>query len=170
MIIALFVLYSCGETKQDQEVAKKVEVIKDEISQESVNSLPKSKKELQKEELPLTHNETNVSKKEDGFMKKIGFSSKDGTISLDTNKAKDYLHDLGDEIKDKSQKISKDIKEKTLTVTKDIGIAMDRNGSLTIDTNKTKSFMKNMGEKMENIAKDVDKFVREVVKDKNITR
>jgi len=166
---------ACGESQEDVQAAKKVEALKQEIQEEKPKQEISTPKEVEKNTFPKESkkevlNDTNTSKKEDGFMKKIGFSSKDGTISLDTHKAKDYFKDLGEDIKDKSKELSTDIKEKTLTVTKGMGIEMDKNGSLRVDTNKTKTFMKNMSDKMENIAKDVDTFAREVIKDKNITR
>jgi len=142
-IITLTVmLASCGETQEDKAVAQKVQALKQEV----LTQTPKAKIEQSKDDTIVIKNETNTTKKENALMKKIGFSSKDGTISLDTNKAKGYLQKLGADIKDKSKELSQNIKEKTITVTKDVG------------------------GKLENMAKDVDTFARKVINDKNTTR
>jgi len=161
VLFATLFLLSCGESNEDKEAQKTVERLKEEVEKAAVET---------QEKIEETVKEATQEKKDDSFMDKIGFSSKDGTISLDTNKAKDYIKEVGDDIKDKSKELSIDIKEKTLTVTKDLGIEMNKEGSLKVDTNKTKSFMKEIGDKVEKIAGDVDKFARDVINDNNSTK
>ena len=68
-----------------------------------------------------TASDTKIEKEDSSIVQKIGFSSKDGIVSIDTNKAKDYFCDLGKNIKSKSKELSIELKSKTLKVTKDIG-------------------------------------------------
>ncbi len=108
-----------------------------------------------------TISDTKDKKEHISIVKKIGFSSKDGIVSIDTNKAKGYFSDLGKNIKNKSKKLSIELKSKTLKVTKDIGIELD-NGTFSVDFNKTKEFAKDVGKNIKVFADDINKFTNKI--------
>jgi len=149
LLIAL-TLGSCGESSEEKIANQKVEAFKNENA-----------KETPKENATVIEQESDAKKEsqDEGFMKKIGLETNGSIITLDTNKTKGYINELGSNLKEKSIELSKDIKEGTLKATKEIGIEM----------NTTKDFVSDMGKKMENIAQDVNKFTRSITKEQNTT-
>jgi len=105
--------------------------------------------------------DTKIEKEHISIVKKIGFSSKDGIVSIDTNKAKNYFSDLGNNIKNKSKQLSVELKSKTLKITKDIGIELDK-GSLSIDLNKTKEFADRVGKNIKIFTNDINDFTKKL--------
>ncbi|SHO80554.1 hypothetical protein MNB_SV-15-73 [hydrothermal vent metagenome] len=108
-----------------------------------------------------TISDTKEKKKHISIVKKIGFSSKDGIVSIDTNKAKSYFSDLGKNIKDKSKQLSSELKSKSLKVTKDMGIELNKD-SLNIDFNKTKEFAKSISKDIKVFANDINQFTKKI--------
>ncbi|KIM06518.1 MAG: hypothetical protein KU38_12905 [Sulfurovum sp. FS08-3] len=137
LLLVVLILGGCGDSAEDIKANQKVEAFKNEIAHKA-----------SKEEEAIVDN--NESHKE-GFMKKIGFETNGSIITLDTNKTKGYIHELGSNLKEKSIQLSKNIQE------------------IDIDINKTKNFVSDMGKKMENIAQDVDTFTRSITQEHNTT-
>jgi len=150
--IAVLFLLSC-ESKEDKIVEKDIKLLtQDSNSSQITDDRIKNENE-------------EINKDNRTIINRMGVSSKDGVITIDTNKAKSYIKDVGDNIKDKSKELSNDIKNNTLHVTKSIGIEVN-NSTLSIDFNKTKHFMKDMGGKVVEFTKDVKELASEFKENK----
>jgi hypothetical protein len=140
--VAVIFLLSC-ESKEDKIVAKDIK----SLTQEESNNQPDKKDE----------NKTIINR--------MGVSSKDGVITIDTNQAKDYIKDVHQDIKKKTKEFSSDIKNGTINASKTVGIEMN-NSTLSIDFNKTKHFMQDMGGKVIEFTKDVKELASEFQENK----
>jgi hypothetical protein len=117
-----------------------------------------------------------AKKKQEEFEKnnkfsKIGITTEDGKIIIDTNKTKSYFQDLAHQMKTKMDKMSKDL-EKGIVKNEEAGIEMNET-HINIDLNKTKSFLDTWGKKMQEFVKEFDDIAKEfdtqIIKDTNAT-
>ena len=117
-----------------------------------------------------------AKKKQEEFEKnnkfsKIGITTEDGKIIIDTNKTKSYFQDLAHQMKTKMDKMSKDL-EKGIVKNEEAGIEMNET-HINIDLNKTKSFLDTWGKKMQEFVKEFDdiakEFDKQIIKDTNAT-
>ncbi|MEA3433773.1 MAG: hypothetical protein U9R13_04275 [Campylobacterota bacterium] len=90
---------------------------------------------------------------------KIGITSEDGKIIIDTNKTKSYFKDLAHQMKTKMDKMSKDL-EKGIVKNEEAGIEANET-HINIDLNKTKSFLDTWGKKMQGFVKEFDEIAKE---------
>jgi len=86
----------------------------------------------------------------------IGIHVEKNTITIDTNKTRDFFKQLGKQFEDKVTKIVTDI-EKGLVNEEESGLKIDKS-HINIDLNKTKSFLELWGKKMQGFAKEFDHF------------
>jgi len=93
-------------------------------------------------------------------LSKVGISIDDSTITIDTNKTKDFFKNLSKKWGDKLKKITTDI-EKGMIDQKDAGVNVDET-HINIDLNKTKDFLQDWGKKMQGYVKDFDAMAKEV--------
>jgi hypothetical protein len=89
----------------------------------------------------------------------IGVTSKEGKITIDTNKTKEYFKGLAHQMKTKMDKMSTDL-EKGIIKNEEAGIEMDET-HINIDLNKTKTFLETWGKKMQGFVKEVDSIAKE---------
>jgi len=93
-------------------------------------------------------------------LSKVGISIKENTITIDTNKTKDFFERIGKKLGDKLKKITEDI-EKGMIHEKDAGVKIDET-HINIDLNKTKDFLETWGKKMQGFVKEFDDMAKEM--------
>ena len=146
-LLSIFILFSlsgCQDKKEDQ--AKHDA----KVAQEARAQLLKEQAEAKQKQEALEKNSTYA---------KIGITSKDGKITIDTNKTKSYFKDLTQQMKAKMDKISKEM-EKGIIKNDEAGIEVDET-HINIDLNKTKSFLDNWGKKMQGFVKEFNNIAKE---------
>ena len=89
----------------------------------------------------------------------MGIASKDGKVTIDTNKTKQYFKGLAYIIKSKMDKMSKDL-EKGIVKNKEAGIEVDET-HINIDLNKTKHFLDTWGKKIQSYVNDFDEITKD---------
>jgi len=157
-IILLLSLSGCQNKKEDQAQHDA------KIAQEARAQLLKEQAEAKQKQAELEGNNK---------YSKIGITTEDGKIIIDTNKTKDFFKDIAIKMKDKMEKLSKDL-EKGMIKDKNAGIEVNET-HIHIDLNKTKSFLDNWGKKMQGFVKEFDDIVKEfdnqnkTIKDTNAT-
>ena len=144
---------------------------KEEQAQHDAKVAQEARAELLKEQ-------AEAKKKQEEFEKnnkfsKIGITTEDGKIIIDTNKTKNYFQDLAHQMKTKMDKMSKDL-EKGIVKNEEAGIEMNET-HINIDLNKTKTFLDTWGKKMQEFVKEFDDIAKEfdnqnkIIKDTNAT-
>lgn len=110
--------------------------------------------------------------KSDQFSK-IGITSEEGKIIIDTNRTKSYFKDLAYEMKSKIDKMGKDL-ETGMIQSEEAGIEANET-HINIDLNQTKNFLDTWGKKMQEFIKEFDDIAKafdyqtKTIKDNNAT-
>ena len=143
-LLILFSLSGCQDKKEDQAQHDA------KIAQEARVQLLKEQEEAKKKQEELEKNSK---------FSQIGVTSKEGKITIDTNKTKSYFKDLAHQMKTKMDKMSEDL-EKGIVKNEEAGIEMDET-HINIDLNKTKTFLDIWGKKMQGFVKEVDSIAKE---------
>ncbi len=149
-ILILFSLSGCQDKKEDQ-------------AQHDARVAQEARAQLLKEQA-----EAKKKSEQNSTYAKIGITSKDGKITIDTNKTKSYFKDLAQQMKTKMDKMSKDL-EKGIVKNDEAGIEVDET-HINIDLNKTKSFLDNWGKKMQGFVKEFDNIAKEFDDQNKITK
>lgn len=89
---------------------------------------------------------------------KMGINVNDGTIMIDTNKTKDFFHDLGKQIDMRMKKMSSDM-EKGMIEYKEAGVDINEQ-HIHIDLNKTRDMLLDWGKQLEVFIKEFDKMTK----------
>jgi len=144
VIILLLSLSGCQDKKEDQAQHDA------KIAQEARAQLIKEQEEAKKKQEKLEKNSK---------FSHVGVTSKDGKITIDTNKTKSYFKDLAHQMKTKMDKMSKDL-EKGIVKNEEAGIEMDET-HINIDLNKTKTFLDTWGKKMQGFIKEFNDVAKE---------
>ena len=144
VIILLLSLSGCQDKKEDQTKHDA------KIAQEARDQLLKEQAEAKKKQ---------EARESNGKFSQIGVASKNGKITIDTNKTKSYLKDLAHQMKTKMDKMGKDL-EKGIVKNEEAGIEMDET-HINIDLNKTKTFLETWGKKMQGFVKEFDDIAKE---------
>ena len=143
-ILLLFFLSGCQDKKEDQ-------------AQRDAKIVQEARTELLKEQAEAKKKQEELEK--NNKFSKIGITSEDGRIIIDTNKTKSYFKDLAHQMKTKMDKMSKDL-EKGIVKNEEAGIEMDER-HINIDLNKTKTFLDIWGKKMQGFVKEFDEIAKE---------
>ena len=143
-LILLFSLSGCQDKKEEQAQHNA------KIAQEARAELLKEQAEAKKKQEELEKNNK---------YSKIGITSEDGKIIIDTNKTKSYFQDLAHQMKTKMDKMSKDL-EKGIVKNEEAGIEMDET-HINIDLNKTKNFLDTWGKRMQGFVKEFDNIAKD---------
>jgi len=158
-ILILFSLSGCQDKKEEQ--AQHDAKIAQEARAELLKEL-KAKEEAKKKQEEL--------EKKNKFSK-IGITTEDGKIIIDTNKTKGFFKDVANKIKTEMDKMSKDL-EKGLIKNDEAGIELNET-HINIDLNKTKNFLDTWGKKMQEFVKEFEdiakEFDKKIIKDTNAT-
>jgi len=147
VMILLLSLSGCQDKKEEQAQHDA------KVAQEARAQLLKEQKA--EEEAKKKQEELEKNNK----FSKIGITTEDGKIIIDTNKTKVFFKDLAHEMKTKMDKMSKDL-EKGIVKNKEAGIEMNET-HINIDLNKTKSFLDTWGKKMQGFVKEFDEIAKE---------
>ncbi len=126
-----------------------------QVAQQAKTELLAQLKEEEKRKKELASQKENK-------LSKIGITTEDGKIIIDTNKTKDFFKDIATKMKNKMEKLSKDI-EQGIIKDKNAGIEIDEK-HINIDLNKTKTFLENFTKKVQGFVKEFDNIAQEIDK------
>lgn len=112
----------------------------------------KAKEEAKQKALKAEEDNTTLSK--------IGITTSDGKITIDTNKTKAFFQDITKDISKKIKKVTDDLQEGMIK-DKNAGIEIGEN-HINIDLNKTKSFLDSWGKKMQSVVQEFDEMAKEI--------
>ena len=143
-LLILFSLSGCQDKKENQAQHDA------KIAQEARAQLLKEQAEVKKKQEEREKNHT---------FSKIGISTEDGKIIIDTNKTKGFFKDFAKKMKINMDKMSKDL-ENDLVESDNAGIQVDKT-HINIDLNKTKHFLDTWGKKMQGFVKEFDDIAKE---------
>ncbi len=143
-LLILFSLSGCQDKKEDQ-------------AQHDAKIAQEARVQLLKEQAEEKKTQEELEKK--NKYSKVGITTEDGKIIIDTNKTKSYFKDLAHQMKTKMDKMSKDL-EKGIVKNEEAGIEMDET-HINIDLNKTKTFLDTWGKKMQGFVKEFDEIAKE---------
>lgn len=99
-------------------------------------------------------------KEKDSKLSQIGITIDKGVLTVDTNKTKGFLQDLGNKLENKMTAINKDLEDGTLSE-KNAGVELNKT-HINIDLNKTKSFLEDWSKKMQAFIKELDNIAKEL--------
>jgi len=133
--------------KENQEVQAKL------LAQEEEKKEAFLKAQVQKEK---EQKEIARNKK----LSQVGIQVENNTITIDTNKTKDFFKQIGLNFEDKIKKITQDL-EKDVIDQKEAGIHIDES-NIHIDFNKTKNFLEKWGQKMQGFVNEFDTMAKDI--------
>ncbi len=148
-VLLLLTFSGCGDNKEEQ--AKHDAKVAQEARAELLVELKVKEEALRKAQVEAQKNDK---------LSKIGISTTDGKIVIDTNKTKNFFKEFGNRFKKKVEKFSTDL-EKGIVQDKNAGIEID-NKHINIDLNKTKSFIEGWGKRMQDFVRDMDTIAQEI--------
>jgi len=91
-------------------------------------------------------------------LNQMGIDMHNGTITIDTNKTKDFFNALNTKMEMQMKKISDDLQKGIIDAQEEgIQISDER---ITIDLNKTKNLLEVWGKKIQNFAKEFDEVAQ----------
>lgn len=90
----------------------------------------------------------------------MGVEMDQGTITIDTNKTKDFLKDLGKRMNVQMKQVSDDL-QKGIIDAQEAGVKVN-NGNINIDLNKTQTFLDEWSKKIEGYVKKFDEIAKEI--------
>lgn len=154
-----------------KEAEAKQEILRAEIQEKSAalkkaqleTKLAKEELQAQKKLLVETHKKKELEQTrstKDEKLSKLGISIKDSSITIDTNKTKDFFENIGKQLGEKLKKVTQEIQEGSL-IERDAGIQIDES-HINIDLNKTKDFLQEWGTKMQGFIKEFDTMAQEL--------
>ena len=91
---------------------------------------------------------------------KVGVNVNNGTITIDTNKTKDFFKQLTQNMETQMKKISDDLQQ-GIVESKEAGINID-NEHVNIDLNKTKTFLEGWAKKIQIFAHEFDNISKNI--------
>ncbi len=89
---------------------------------------------------------------------KMGISMEDGTITIDTNKTKDFFREMNKKMGEQMKKLSDDM-EKGVVETKEAGIEINEQ-YIHIDLNKTQDMLINWGKQIQVFVQEFDAMAK----------
>ena len=89
---------------------------------------------------------------------KMGFNVDDGTITIDTNKTKNFFNELGKRMDMHMKKMTEDM-EKGVIENKEAGVEINEQ-HIHIDLNKTRDFLLNWGQQLQVFVEEFDKMAK----------
>lgn len=149
LLLALMLLFSftgCQDKEQQQnEQAKHDTKIAQQARTELLSELEKEK---------------NVQEDKNNKFSHMGVKMDNGTITIDTNKTKDFFKDLGKRMHVQMEQVSSDL-QKGVIDAQEGGVKIN-NGNINIDLNKTQIFMEEWSKKIDSYVKEFDAMVKEI--------
>ncbi len=143
LLISLILLLSFTGCEDKEQQAKHDAKIAQQ-ARETLLAEIKAKKDLQ---------DKNTSK-----LNNMGINMEDGTITIDTNKTKDFFRDLNKKMGEQMKKLSDDL-EKGVVETKEAGIEINEQ-HIHIDLNKTQELLIDWGKKIQVFVQEFDEMAK----------
>ncbi|MCW8821898.1 MAG: hypothetical protein OQK45_06700 [Sulfurovum sp.] len=143
VLIALLILFAFTGCEDKEEQAKHDAQIAQKAKAELLAELEAKKVQEEKEHTKLN---------------KMGINVDDGTITIDTNKTKDFFNNLGKKMDMQMKKISADL-EKGILETKEAGVEINEQ-HIHIDLNKTNELLLDWGKKIQVFAQEFDEMAK----------
>lgn len=178
-LLLLLSLTSCGNDKKQTETNTEIETQNSALlaklkAQELLLEKSRAEAKVAKEKLleetqknkkaflKMQTQQEKMKKEKDknDKLSQIGISVHESTISIDTNKTKDFFKNIGKKLEDKLKKITQNI-EKGVIEEKSAGVKIDES-HINIDLNKTKSFLDTWSKKMQTFVKEFDSMTKEI--------
>ena len=97
-------------------------------------------------------------KKQNPKLNNMGISVEDGTITIDTNKTKDFFNALGKKMDIQMKKMAEDM-EKGIIENKEAGVEINEQ-HIHIDLNKTHDLLMNWGKQIQIFVQDFDEMAK----------
>lgn len=88
----------------------------------------------------------------------MGINMEDGTITIDTNKTKDFFRDLNQKMGEKMKKLSEDL-GKGVVENKEAGVEVNEE-HIHIDLNKTRDLLMDWGQKIQVFVQEFDEMAK----------
>jgi len=133
--------------KENQEAQAKL-LVQEQAKKEAFLKTQLKKEQAKKE---ITQNKK---------LSKVGIHVENHTITIDTNKTKDFFKQLGENFGNKIKKITQEL-NKDVIDQKEVGIHIDEN-NINIDFNKTKVFLEKWGKKMQGFVREFDAMAKDM--------
>lgn len=143
LLITLMILFSFTGCEDKEHLAKEQAMHDAKIAQQAREEL-----------LAELKAEQEAKEKEDTKLHHMGIHIDNGTITIDTNKTKDFFYDLNTKMAAQIKKISDDMKEGIVDA-KEAGIEVNEE-HIHIDLNKTQNVLQDWAQKMQMIAEEFD--------------
>lgn len=144
--ILLFSFSGCQDKEQQkQEQAKHDAQIAQQARTELLAEIEKEKKVQDEKNNRFSH---------------MGVKMDNGTITIDTNKTKDFLKEFSQKMHVHMKQVSSDL-QKGVIDAQEGGVKVD-NGNINIDLNKTQSFFNEWSKKIEGYAQEFDAITKAI--------
>ena len=145
-LILLLAFTGCQdkEKQQKDQVAHDAQIAK-QAKAELLAEIEKEKKTQTEKNAKLSH---------------MGVQMDKGTITIDTNKTKDFFKDLGQRMDIQMKQISNDL-QKGIIDAQASGVHID-NGNINIDLNKTQTLLNDWSQKIDIFVKEFDNITKEI--------
>jgi len=147
LLITLLILLSLTACEDKEQQAKDQAIHDAQVAQQARAEL-----------LAQIAAEKEAQKKENTKLNMIGISMNNDTITIDTNKTKDFLNDLNQKMHDQIQKMSDDM-EKGIIESKEAGIDINEK-HIHIDLNKTQNLLQNWGKRLQVFKEEFDSVTK----------
>ena len=145
-LLLLLTLSGCQDKEQQQkEQAKHDAQIAQQARTELLAQLEKEKQAQESKNNRFSH---------------MGVKMDQGTITIDTNKTKDFLRDLGRRMNVQMKQVSDDL-QKGIIDAQEAGVKVN-NGNINIDLNKTQTLLDEWSKKIDVYVKEFDKIAQDI--------
>ena len=141
-----------AKAREDAKAAQAKLLIEEEAKKEAFLEAEKIKAETKKRQIQEAGQNTQLAP--------VGVEVNEHKITIDTQKTKDFLQQLGKTFENKINKMTQDL-EKGIVDEKDAGIKID-DTRINIDLNKTKDVLETWAKKMQGFVQTFDSMAKEV--------
>ncbi len=114
--------------------------------------------EAEKAQMKKAQVEKDAQVQEDTKLTKMGITMDDGTVTIDTNKTKDFFSELTKKMDAQIKKMGDDL-EKGILQTKEAGIDINEK-HIHIDLNKTQDLLEEWGKKIQVFVEEFDEMAK----------
>jgi len=145
-----------AQTKHDAKVAAetRAEVLAEFEAEKKAQLAQVQATEAKIKALKVLPTAVTQTKQENDKLDEIGIKMDNDVITIDTNKTKDFFHDLSKKMEVHMKKISQDL-DKGVIEAKEAGVDVD-NGKINIDLNKTQDLIQSWSKKIQIFADQFD--------------
>ena len=142
LFVSLLILLSFTGCEDKEQQAKRDAQIAQQAREELLAEL-EAKKQKEKEHTKLN---------------RMGIHVDDGTITIDTNKTKEFFYDLGKRMDEQMKKMASDMEKGTIEH-KEAGVEISEQ-HIHIDLNKTRDLLMDWGEQIQVFVQEFDKMAK----------